>query len=169
LAQNASSRAAIKQSVSVAQSAQQLGIDAYNDGRYTDAATRTEINRGWFLQLIPDRDPEGRSISQARREALARQLSLAPNDVLRQCPAIAAESIMSDIRAKAGGRKARPQDAFDYLHAIPALAYCDAFVTNDGPLRAQAHEASTKMRRSIATTATLADAADLLHAPCARS
>jgi hypothetical protein len=44
LAQNASSRAAIMDSVNVAKSAQQAGIDAYNSGRSADAAIKMEID-----------------------------------------------------------------------------------------------------------------------------
>jgi hypothetical protein len=157
LAKTASSRAVIYRSVGVAQGAQQTGIDAYNDGRLSDAQKRVQVIRDWFLTLLPERGPDSRWISLNLRRELADELSRSPDEVFRQCPAIFAEDVMADIRAMAGGRKARPQDAFDLMHIIPALAYCDAFVSNDGPLMQQARQACLRMNRRVVIAATLSE------------
>jgi hypothetical protein len=160
LTKTESSRAEIHRSVGVAQSAQQTGIDAYKDGRQSDRELKRQINREWFFQLIPERDPDNRWIARERREELAGTLSSCPDEVFRHCPAIFAESVMTDVRAMAGGRKAKPQDLFDLMHIVPALAYCDAFVSNDGLLRKQSKEASGRMGRNVVIAAILTDATE---------
>lgn len=163
LVKTGASRAEIHRSVGVAQRAQQTGIDAYNDGRLLDAQKQVQIVRDWFLTLLPERDPEGRWISLDRRRALADELSRSPDEVFGQCPAIITEDAMAEIRSMAGGRKARPQDAFDLMHIIPALAYCDAFVSNDGPLLQQAQKVRQRTNRSVVIAATLRDATNELE------
>jgi hypothetical protein len=153
-----SSRTQFHQAAGLASSGQQIAIDAYNDGRRFDLAIQQEINREWFLSLLPDRDLSNRWIELDRREQLADELSRSPDEVLRRCPAMFTESVITDIRAAAGGRKARPQDTFDLMHIIPSLAYCDAFVSNDAPLRKQAEEVCRRTGRAVATVSRLKDA-----------
>lgn len=151
------SRAEFHQAVGIATSGQQIVIDAYNDGRYEDAATQREIDRQWFLSLLPERDPEKRWIALDRRQQLAAALSDAPEEVFRACPTALAETVMTSIRATSGGRKPRPQDAFDLMHIVPALAYCGVFVSNDGPLRKHAAEACKRTGRYLAIAPTLSE------------
>jgi hypothetical protein len=158
------SRAEIHQSVGVAQKAQQTGIDAYNDGRLLDTQKQVQVLRDWFLTLLPERDSDGRWISLDRRRELADELSRSPDEVFRRCPAIFTEDVMAEIRTMAGGRKARPQDSFDLMHTIPALAYCDAFVSNDGPLAQQAKQICLRTGRSVVIAPTLSDATSKLQA-----
>jgi|GEM_PF-5881418 len=157
LIKSESSRAEFHQAVRVAASGQQIAIDAYNNGWHEDAVTQKEIDRKWFLSLLPERDPEKRWIALDRREQLAAALSVAPDDVLRACPAAFAETVMTDIRAASGNRKPRPQDAFDLMHIVPALAYCGVFVSNDGPLRKHAEEACKRMGRYVVIAAMLSE------------
>jgi len=163
LAKTASSRAAIHGSVGVAQRAQQTGIDAYNDGRLSNQQKQIQVARDWFLTLLPERDPDGRWISLDRRRELADELSRSPDEVFRHCPAIFTEDTMAEIRAMAGGRKAKPQDAFDLMHVIPALAYCDAFLSNDAPLLQQANRVCSKTNRSVVVSATLSVAMSMMQ------
>jgi hypothetical protein len=128
-----------------------------------DKQKQVHIVRDWFLTLLPERDPNGRWISLDRRRELPDELSRSPDEVLRQCPAIFTEDVMAEIRSMAGGRKARPQDAFDLMHIIPALAYCDAFVSNDGPLLQQAQKVCHTTNRRVVTAATLSDATNELQ------
>ncbi len=158
LINTASSRAEFHQAAGTATSTQQIAIDAYNAGWREDAETEQEISRQWFFSLLPERDPDRRWIATDRREQLANSLSLVPDEVFRACPTMFAETVVTDIRAAAGGRKARPQDVFDLMHIVPALAYCDVFVSNDGPLRKQADEACRRMGRTILIARTLKDA-----------
>lgn len=153
-----SSEAEFHHAAGLAKVAQQIAIDAYNDGRNFDKAEQQEIHRRWFLSLLPERDLDSRWISLDRRERLADELSRIPDEVLHQCPAMLTESVMSDLRAAAGGRRAKPQDTFDLMHTIPALAYCDAFVSNDGPLRKQAEKVCRRTKREVAVASTLKDA-----------
>ena len=156
LAKIESSREEISRSVATARRAQQIGIDAHNEGGLEQR--KMESNRSWLLALLPERDPSGKWIAVRRREELADELSLNLNEVFRHCPAIFAESVMTDIRATAGGRKARPQDALDLMHTIPALAYCDAFVSNDGPLLKQATKTCLATNRRVTVSASLSEA-----------
>src|SRR5262249_37940899 len=142
------------QSVGTAQSVHQIAIDAYNGGRLSDPDLQRETDRDWFLSLLPERDIEGRWIDRARRERLADTFSKSPGDVLRQCPAMLTECVVTELRAMAGGRKATRQDAFDLMHIIPALAYCDVFVSNDGPLGKQAEETCRRTGRTVAIVST---------------
>lgn len=152
-----SSQAEFHEAVRVATSSQKVVIDAYNDGRHEDNATKQEIDRQWFLSLLPERDPENRWIALDRREQLAAALSAAADEVNRACPTVFAETVMADIRAAAGSRRPRPQDAFDLMHTVPAIAYCCAFVSNDGPLRKHAEEACRRTGRNLVIAATLSD------------
>lgn len=156
LVKTESSRKEIGRSVGTALSAQQIGIDAHNDGELDKR--KMEINRSWLLALLPERDPDGKWIAVQRRQELADELSQNVNDVFRHCPAIFTESVMTDIRATAGGRKARPQDALDLMHIVPALSYCDAFVSNDGPLLKQATKACISTSRRVVVSASLSEA-----------
>lgn len=153
-----SSRAEFHHAAGRATSGQQMVIDAYNEGGQFDLAAQQEIDREWFLSLLPERDLSNRWIALDRREQLADQLSRSPDELLRQCPAIFTESVMTDIRATAGGRKAKPQDTFDLMHIIPSLAYCDAFVSNDAPLRKQAEEVCRRTGRVVAVVSRVKDA-----------
>jgi hypothetical protein len=157
------SRAEIHQSVGVAQKAQQTGIDAHNDGRLLNTQKQVQVLRDWFLTLLPERDSDRRWISLDRRRELADELSRSPDEVFRRCPAVFTEDVMAEIRTMTGGRKARPQDSFDLMHVIPALAYCDAFVSNDGPLAQQAKQACLRTGRSVVIAPTLSDAASKLQ------
>jgi hypothetical protein len=158
LVQSESSRAEIHRAVGVASSSQQTMIDAYNDGLHEDAETRREIDRQWILSLLPERDPEMRWIALDRRQQLAAALSHAPTEVLQACPAAFAETVITEMRTASGGRQAKPQDALDLMHVVPALAYCSVFVTNDGHLRKHAVETCKRTGRQIVISAALSEA-----------
>jgi hypothetical protein len=158
-----SSRSELHHAAGIARAGQQISIDAYNEGRREDSVTKQEIDRQWFLSLIPERDSMNHWIARDQREVLAAALSCDRDKVLEACPAAFAESELTDIRAAAGGRKAKPQDAFDLMHLVPALAYCDAFVSNDGPLRKQAVEVCKRTGRPVAIAATLSEYTKRAH------
>lgn len=162
LIKSESSRAEFHRAVGVATSSQQIIIDAYNDGWREDAATRLEIDGQWLLSLLPECDPEKCWIAPDRRELLAATLSVAPDEVFRACPTAFAETVVTDIRAASGSRKPRPQDAFDLMRIVPALAYCEGFVSNDGPLRRHAVEACKRTGWSIVIAPTLSECTEAI-------
>lgn len=162
LIKTAASRAEIHQSVGVSNAAQQTGIDAHNDGRHSDPAIQEQINRKWLQSLQPERDANKRWITVDRIKLLVDKYAGDLNEVLQQCPAMLVESVMTELRGQAGGRKAKPQDSLDLMHIVPALAYCDAFVTNDGPLRIQARKVIERTGRNVIAATTLTEAATSL-------
>jgi hypothetical protein len=132
-------------------------IDSYNRKEYFDSSVRQSILRDWFLALMPERDGRGQWIDISLREELAHELSTKPEIVFASCPAIAVESILTDLRAGGGGRVPRDTDSVDLLHAIPALAYCDAFVVNDKNLRDHAKRTCRAAGRAVVVEAQLSE------------
>jgi hypothetical protein len=65
-------------------------------------------------------------------------------DVYKHCSAIAAEEHLSRVRLD-DSFKPLESHAADFQHAVPALAYCDYFVSRDGQLR---QHCSTVVRRA---------------------
>jgi hypothetical protein len=153
-----SSHATFDSPVAIAREAIKVGIDAYNAGRFANRELQARITREWLLSLLPERDAHGQWIPIATRKELASIWSPTPKDVFRNCPAVAIEAALADVRAAAGGRIPKSTDALDLMHAVPALAYCDAFVTNDAHLRGHAARACGKAQRSVIVGANLSEA-----------
>ena len=47
------------------------------------------------------------------------------------CPSLRVEDQLAEYRISNKDRKPEKQDAIDLMHAVPALAYCDAFISYD--------------------------------------
>jgi hypothetical protein len=122
---------------------------AYNAGIYGDKALQRTILEAWLFSLIPERDQGGLWIDLGERRRLAQEWSHAPRDLFFECPAIYAESCLTDFRAAGGGRIPKDSDSVDLMHAIPALAYCDAFVLNDKHLRRLAERVCDRIARKV--------------------
>jgi hypothetical protein len=137
-------------------------LKAKEQGRGQDPQIQRQIMRTWFAGLMPLRGPDNRVLSPADRERVLDGLTESPERVFDNSPAIGMEDALTDIRANMGTRKPRVQDAMDLMHAIVPLAYCDAFVSNDGNLREGATRALKLMRRSVIVTARLSEALDQL-------
>jgi hypothetical protein len=158
LATTPSSLAAFNPSVSTARTALKTNISAYNDGRLFDAETEKQTLRSWFSSLVPERDRDGKWIDASLRDELVSSLSAAPEGLFRSCPAVRIEGILSELRAAGGGRIPKDSDGFDLMHAVPALAYCDAFVSADAYLREQANKARVESPSAIVVEDRLSEA-----------
>jgi hypothetical protein len=153
-----SSLAAFDSPVATARQDIKTGIDAHNTGKLANREVQTRITREWLLSLLPERDASGQWIPIATCRELASIWSITPEDVFRHCPAVAIEAALADVRAAAGGRIPKSTDTFDLMHAVPALAYCDAFVTHDAHLRGHAARAAGKAQRSVIVDSRLSEA-----------
>lgn len=67
------------------------------------------------------------------------------NSIYKACPAIHAETLLSEYRTSNAKRKAKESDLDDLFFSIPALAYCDAIITNDGFLFSGLESVSKKL------------------------
>jgi hypothetical protein len=137
-------------------------LEAKEQGRDQDPQNRRRILRAWFARLIPLRGPDNRVLSAADRERVLDRLTESPERVFDKSPAIRTENALTDIRANMGARKPRLQDAMDLMHAIVPLAYCDAFVSNDGNVREGAKRALQETRRPVIVAERLSEALDQL-------
>lgn len=96
------------------------------------------IFTGWVGQSMPDRGPDERLLTSAKKAELA---VFCHGDVVRflaECPAMAVEDALTTDRTNDRRRKPTEQDGPDAQHTIVALAYGDVFCTRD---RHQAHSA----------------------------
>jgi hypothetical protein len=123
-----------------------------------DPALQARLWREWFGSMLPDRGPDKRIIPKSDLQRVLQKFVDTPDLVLGTCPAIRAESVLSDVRANVGGRKPRKQDAIDLMHAVPALAYCDAMITDDKHLLRCAREVIKASSRNVILARTLSEA-----------
>jgi hypothetical protein len=105
---------------------------AYAEGK-VNARTRRSVEQKWFRKLVPETCPIGRPIPPHRRDEMAEFCANKAKSVRTNCPAISAEHFLAEFRTKNKGKQER-QSAIDLMHSVPALAYCDAFVTNEAYL-----------------------------------
>ena len=63
----------------------------------------------------------------------------------KQCPSMAVEDCLTDIRARDSNRNPNLQDGRDLQHSIVSLPYCHVFITNDGYL----HECTQYLSRKL--------------------
>lgn len=138
-------------------------------GQYQDPSIQQRIWREWFASMLPDRGPDNRFIERSRLQPLLDQFVTDPAIVLSACPAIRAESLLSDARANTGGRNPQMTDAIDLMHSVPALAYCDAFVCNDGFVRECAKRVLKQTKRPMIVDKSLEASLDALGVPSAQS
>jgi hypothetical protein len=135
---------------------------AKEEGRDQDPEIRRQILRRWFAGLMPLRGPDNRVLSVSDRERVLEGFTDSPERVFEHCPAMSTEGALADIRANMGARKPRLEDSMDLMHAIVPLAYCDAFVSNDGNVREGAKRSLKVTRRPVIVTARLSEALDQL-------
>jgi hypothetical protein len=137
-------------------------LKAKEQGRDQDPQIQRQILRTWFAGLMPLRGPDNRVLSVADRERVLKGFTDSPERVFEHCPAMSTEDALTDIRANMGARKPRLQDSMDLMHAIVPLAYCDAFVSNDGNMREGAKRSLKVTRRPVIVAARLTEALDQL-------
>jgi hypothetical protein len=143
----------------------QLSIQrAKQTGEYDDPAYRPQVLRAWFESLIPDRGPDGKFI-RPQAAPVVDGLVNEPDVVYSSCPAIRAESLLSDARANTGGRNPQLTDAIDLMHSVPVLGYCDGFVSNDGFVRECARQVIKKTGRALVIDRSLSDVIAALDPP----
>jgi hypothetical protein len=131
-------------------------------GKTKDTNIQRRIWREWFGSMMPLRGPDKRLIAQKDTQKLLDAFVEHPDLVLSTCPAICAESRLSDVRANAGNRNPQLQDAIDLMHSVPALAYCDALVSNDGHVVRCAKEVVKVTCRPMVLCRSLHEAVSLL-------
>ncbi len=165
LQRNAESRERFRRAEQMVPSAMRAWQRAHVEGLDKDPAVRTRIEAKWFEALFPERRPDGRFISRQQRAEIVERLARSPDQVYDACPAIHAESVLAEVRARFVGRQPEGQDAMDLMHAVPALAYCTALVSSDGHLRQCLQQAAKQLRSPLIIAKTLAEAIDRLEAP----
>ena len=162
LGTNSASLAKIKKNQQDVPTAMRAWQRARAEGLDKDKELQVRINRRWFTSLVPERAHDERFIPIQERASLVEKLIRSPAKVYRACPAIRAESMLASIRSGFAKRDPTPQDAVDLMHAVPPLAYCSAFVTNDTHLHECLLQASRRLESSLIVTRTLADAINQL-------
>ena len=131
--------------------------EARQDGRARDPNLVREMHRAWLRGLMPERKPDGAPIAPKERREVLEALATDPERVYRRCPTLRAESVLTDVRARFACRDPERQDAIDLMHAVPALAYCDALVTNDGHLRQCAQQTAKQLGRRLVVARRLSE------------
>jgi hypothetical protein len=116
-----------------------------------------EITRRWVTGLMPVAGPDGRALLRVQREAFGERIVSGKTHFLSQCPAMAVEEHLCEVRARDTKRRPNDQDAADLAHAVPSLAYCTHFVARDGFLLQCARFAARSM-----ATAQVHDTVDSL-------
>lgn len=165
LQRNAESRDRFRQAEQAVPSAMRTWQRAHVEGLDKDPAVRARIEAKWFEALVPQRRPDGRFISNLQRAEIVERLAQSPGEVYATCPAIHAESVLAEVRARFVAREPERQDALDLMHAVPALAYCTAFVSSDGHLRQCLQQAAKKLHSPLIIAKTVAEAVSRLEAP----
>jgi hypothetical protein len=89
---------------------------------------------------------------------VAFELVADPDLVFSTGPAIRAEHLLSNARAEAVHHDPQLSDAIDLMHAVPALAYCAVFVSNDRYMRACSNYVLDRTGRQVAVTSSLSEA-----------
>lgn len=101
-----------------------------------------------MVNLIPRADARGKPWEPSEIAEMLVFCHHNRQELLRTCPAIFAEDMLSRGRLRDLRRKPRPSDTADLFHSVAALAYADVFVTADGWANDRAREAQVAMRRS---------------------
>jgi hypothetical protein len=143
--------------------AQRTIQNAKKNGTYASAAFQSKLRHAWFGSLLPLRGADGRVLSPTYLESELAAFVANPQLVFSRCPAIAAESVLSDVRANVGARRPQMPDAIDLMHTVPALAYCDAFISNDGFVRECATRTLSTTGRAVIVGNSLAKVIELLN------
>jgi hypothetical protein len=91
--------------------------------------------RQWMWDTVPDLDPDKRAHIKAQKDAMADFCLKNQKALLQQCPAVAVEDKLYDIRIQDPSRKPTDSDAVDLQHSVVALSYCDVFLVGDGYVR----------------------------------
>ena len=89
---------------------------------------------------MPDCDPTGRAFTRQQKSELAEFCYNSGQSFFDECRSLAVENALTNVRIRDPGRKPRESDGPDLQHIVPALAYCDIFLTRDG-YQAQCTEA----------------------------
>jgi len=121
-----------------------------------------ETLRRWFAPCIPNVGPEGQPIDMVRYVEVLEVCVRKYIKLLAHCPCMQAEMLFEDYRTGDSGRNPQPQDGPDLMHAVVAVSYCDAFVTNDGYVYDQAQRYRRDASRPLIVTRTLCDAVTAL-------
>jgi hypothetical protein len=87
--------------------------------------------REWVYPKIPLRDPSDSLMNKTQKEALAAFCYANVDRFYRECPAMAVEHYLCEVRARDPKRVPEEADAIDLQHGVLALSYCDSFVTAD--------------------------------------
>jgi hypothetical protein len=82
--------------------------------------------------LLPDTVPNGEMISNSEKELILERCLVSFKKILKTCPAFSVEWFSFDFRTGNPKRNPQRQDAIDLQHLVPALSYCDYFISNDG-------------------------------------
>jgi hypothetical protein len=122
-----------------------------------------EARRSWIALLIPLSDDDGRLLSQQSQKEILDFCIESWSELIASCPALAAESRLSEIRIRDPKRRPLVSDAADLQHAFPALAYCNHFVTEDHFLFRCAEETSAAGSNFARPHQSLADLIRVLN------
>jgi hypothetical protein len=106
-------------------------------GKYT-SEVNDKVRRMRYKDLLPRLSPDSLIISPAEKESIVEHLMTRKKSFHKSSPCWFAEEKIVDFRVGNPARKPQKQDAIDLQHAVPSLAYCDYFVTNDGYLKSAA-------------------------------
>lgn len=165
LQRNAASRDRFRRAEQAVPSAMRAWQRAHVEGFDKDPTVRMQIEAKWFEALVPERRPDGRFIARQQRAEIVERLARSPDQVYDACPAIHAESVLAEVRARFVAREPTHQDATDLMHAVPTLAYCTAFVSNDGHLRECLKQAAKHLVSSLVIAKSLAEAVARIGPP----
>lgn len=121
-----------------------------------------ETLRRWLKPCIPNVGPEGQPIDRVKLVEVLEVCVKQYKDLLAHCPCMQAETFFEDYRTGNSKRKPQPQDGTDLMHAVVAVSYCDAFVTNDKYVYDQARRYRRDTSRPLIVTRTLSDAVTAL-------
>lgn len=158
LQRNAPSRDRFRQAEQAVPSAMRTWQRAHVEGLDKDPTVRARIEAKWFEALVLERRPDGCFIARQQRAEIVERLARSPSQVYDACPAIHAESVLAEVRARFVAREPARQDAMDLMHAVPPVAYCTAFVSNDGHLRECLKQAAKHLASSLIIVKSLAEA-----------
>jgi hypothetical protein len=153
-------REVVEDAKRVAFKAREEMLNAKKQGRDKDPQVERQILRAWFARFIPLRGPDGRVLPAPDRERVLNLFTDSPGQVFISSPAIWAENALTEARANMGSRKPRLQDGMDLMHAIVPLAYCDAFVSNDGNVRDCARRVLKVTDRAVVVASRLSETLD---------
>lgn len=123
------------------------------------AALDKQAQSAWINLSLPDRAPDGKAIVPEDRCSILTYCTERYRDVLAESPCLYAEELLAEYRTENPSRKPQPTDAIDLMHLAPALAYCDAIVTNDAYILGQARRVVRETGRDAVIARTLSEVA----------